>query len=236
MHTLENNGLYITRKRKLWKFAHFNSYENCFEYIRGEDPTLIQNELTNYLPKGQPLTLELAAGNAQFSFKLAKKYPNQNFIAVDIKSDRLYTSAKQALEEGVKNIAFVRMSIYELEKVFKENSVETIWLTFPDPFMRSRSKRRRLSHPLFLNQYATILNNSGRLKFKTDNRELFLWSLGQFVAEKWQFHELTFGLHESELPDDYKIMTHYETKFVSEGIQTNFVSLSKNSMPNTATE
>lgn len=235
VYTLENDGLYITRKRKLWKFAHFDSYPNCFQHTRGGDPKIVQN-LQDYFPEVQPITIELAAGNAQFSYNLAKKYPKRNFIAIDIKSDRLYTSAKKALEENITNIAFIRMSIYEFEKVFPNNFADTIWLTFPDPFMRKRSIRRRLSHPLFLSQYAKVLKKNGKLKFKTDNRELFLWSLEQFVAEDWKFNELTFDLHESKLPDDYKIMTHYETKFVAEGIQINFASLTKNSRPNTATE
>lgn len=217
--------LFITRKRKKWKFAHFDSYVNCFSHAREDDPGIVWKTLSNYLPKKQSLTLEIAAGNAQFSFQLAKKYPKQNFIAVDIKSDRLYTSAKQALEEGINNIAFVRMSIYELNKVFPKNSAETIWLTFPDPFMRKRSIRRRLSHPLFLQQYREILEKDGRLKFKTDNRELFLWSLEQFVAEKWQFQELSFDLHESDLSEDYKIMTHYEKKFIAEDFAINYCSL-----------
>lgn len=222
MQTLENDGLYITRKRKKWKFAHFDSWENCFSHNREDDPSLAWKSVTSYLPKDQPLTLELAAGNAQFSLQLAKKYPQRNFIAIDIKSDRLYTSAKQALEEGVKNIAFIRMSIYELSRVVPEAAVETIWLTFPDPFMRKRSIRRRLSHIIFLQQYRKILNSTGSLKFKTDNRDLFLWSLEQFVINKWQFNELTFDLHESDYPDDYKIMTYYEKKFMAEGFQINY--------------
>jgi tRNA (guanine-N7-)-methyltransferase len=222
---LDTTDLYITRKRKLWKFAHFSSYPNCFEHVRGGDADAVLRSLQNYFPKIQPMTLELAAGNAQFSYNLAKKYPHQNFIAIDIKSDRLYTSAKQALAEGVNNIAFLRMSIDELEKVFPANFAEIIWLTFPDPFMRKRSIRRRLSHSLFLQQYRKILTKKGQLKFKTDNRELFLWSLEQFVAMGWQFNELTFDLHESELSEDYKIMTHYETKFTAEGIPTNYCAV-----------
>jgi tRNA (guanine-N7-)-methyltransferase len=231
VYTLENNGLYITRKRKLWKFAHFDSYPNCFEHKRGDTGEATYQNIYSYFPRSERgkrrLVLELAAGNAQFSFQLAKKYPEYDFVAVDIKSDRLYTSAKQALEEGVKNIAFVRMSIYELEKVFPNHSVDTIWLTFPDPFMRKRSIRRRLSHPLFLQQYRTILSDTGELKFKTDNRDLFLWSLEQFVAKKWKFQELTFDLHESDFSEDYKIMTHYETKFNAQGIPINFCSVTQ---------
>ena len=226
MKLLENNGLYITRKRKLWKFAHFNSYPNCFSHAREDNGHKTYEDILSYFPRSErghrKLVLEIAAGNAQFSYQLAKKYPEMNFIAVDIKSDRLYTSAKQALEEGVENIAFVRMSIHELYRVFATKSVETIWLTFPDPYMRKRSIRRRLSHSLFLRQYREILTDTGSLKFKTDNRELFLWSLEQLVAEKWHFKELTFDLHESDLSEDYKIMTYYEKKFMAEGFAINY--------------
>lgn len=226
---IDTTGLFITRKRKLWKFAHFDSYSNCFSHARKDDGQRTYENLLSYLPNSEDgkrkLVLEIAAGNAQFSLQLAKKYPEVNFIAADIKSDRLYTSAKQALEEGVENIAFVRMSINEVENVFPENSVETLWLTFPDPFMRKRSIRRRLSHPLFLRQYLKLLSKTGKLKFKTDNRDLFLWSLEQLVAEKWRFEELTFDLHESDLSEDYKIMTYYEKKFMAEGFSINFCSV-----------
>jgi len=226
---IDTTDLYITRKRKLWKFAHFDSYPNCFSHAREDDGQETYKNISAYLPQEKnqkrSVVLEIAAGNAQFSFQLAKKYPEINFIAVDIKSDRLYTSAKQALEEGIENIAFVRMSINELAAVFPENSADTIWLTFPDPFMRKRSIRRRLSHPIFLKQYRSILESGGKLNFKTDNRDLFLWSLEQFVVQKWQFEELTFDLHESELSDDYKIKTYYETKFMNEGFAINLVTL-----------
>lgn len=221
----------ITRKRKKYKFAHFDAFTNSFSHLRGDDPQKTYETVESYLPGTsevrRPLTIELAAGNAQFSFWLAKQYPEQNFIAIDIKSDRLYTSAKQALAEGVENIAFVRMSIQEFARVFPNRSVDTIWLTFPDPFARKRSIRRRLTHPLFLKQYREVLAETGSLHFKTDNRDLFLWSLEQFVAEKWHLSELSFDLHESDLPKDYKIKTHYEQKFTLEGVPTNFCSIIK---------
>lgn len=227
MHSLETDGLYITRKRKKWKFAHFDAYENCFFYERGGSADAIKRELADYLPvNNTKVVLEIAAGNAQFSLELARRYPGVNFIAVDIKSDRLYTSAKKALEEGVKNIAFVRMHLAEIEKVFQSSSVDEVWLTFPDPFPRDRSAKHRLSHVSFLRQYRKIMKDTGRLLFKTDNRDLFLWSLEQFVAEKWHINELSFDLHESNFSDDYKIKTHYEEKFTSQGIATNFCSVS----------
>lgn len=218
---------FITRKRKKWKFAHFDSYENCFSQQRDSDIKYIAQKARSFLPEdNKKLVLEIAAGNAQFSFQLAKLYQRHNFIAIDIKSDRLYTSAKKALEEGVKNIAFVRMNLAELDKTFAEKSVDEIWLTFPDPFPKKRSAKHRLSHPSFLRQYNRILKDSGKLKFKTDNRDLFLWSLEQFVAEKWSINELSFDLHESDLADDYKIKTHYEEKFTKAGIPTNYTTCS----------
>ena len=219
--------LVISRKRKKYKFAHFESYPNCFSYARGEDPKGVTVALKPWTDDTKPLVLEIAAGNAQFSMALARLHPEYNFIAVDIKSDRLYTSAKQALSEAVTNITFVRMNMLELGTVFKPGTIDTIWLTFPDPFSRKRSIRRRLTHPQFLQIYSNLLIKKGQLKFKTDSKELFLWSLEQFVAEEWQMKELSFDLHESNLTDDYKIMTYYESRFVAEEIPINYGTFSK---------
>ncbi len=215
----------ITRKRKKYKFAHFDSFANCFSHAKGADPTTTRKHVFTYLDKTKPLILEIAAGNAQFSLVLAKKYPSKNFIAIDIKSDRLYTSAKRALEEDVQNIIFLRTHMYEVDQIFKKDTIDEIWLTFPDPFPRARSAKHRLTHPSFLKRYATILKKQGSLKFKTDNHNLFLWSLEQFVTQKWQCNELSFDLHESNLPADYKIKTHYEERFTKEGIPINFCTI-----------
>lgn len=227
MSLKENKDLFITRKRKKWKFAHFDSYANCFSFARNDSAKNIYQAIFSYLPRSERgkqrrVVLEIAAGNAQFSLELARRYPEYDFVAVDIKSDRLYTSAKKALEEKVENIAFLRMHLSDLHKVFAENSVDELWLTFPDPYPKERSAKHRLSHKTFLQQYRKILKDTGSLKFKTDNRDLFLWSLEQFVAEKWYITELSFDLHESDLPDEYKIKTYYEQKFTAQGIPTQF--------------
>lgn len=227
MHSLETDGLYITRKRKKWKFAHFDSYQNCFSYQRGGDGKKTLQQLQSFLPKNsKKLVLEIAAGNAQFSLELARRYPEVNFIAIDVKSDRLYTSAKKAIEENVTNIVFLRMHLAGAGDVFARSSIDEIWLTFPDPFPKDRSAKHRLTHESFLRQYCNILKKTGKLKFKTDNRDLFLWSLEQLVAEKWHMNELSFDLHESTLPDDYKIKTYYEQKFTDLGIPTNYTTWS----------
>ena len=224
--SLNTDGLFITRKRKKWKFAHFDSWPNCFSLNLNQSPETVKKDIRNYLGKTKYLVVELAAGNAQFSLELARRYPSHSFIAVDIKSDRLYTSAKQAISEGINNIVFLRMDIRRLSDIFGAKSVDEVWLTFPDPHPKKRSAKHRLSGILYLRQYRKILKNTGFLKFKTDNRELFLWSLEQFVADKWQFSELSFDLHESNLADDYKIMTYYEERFTGQGVPTNLAVLS----------
>ncbi len=217
--------LVITRKRKLYKFAHFSSFANTFEFARGDEKYSLELDLEVWFASHKKRVLEIAAGNAQFSLELARRHPDINFVAADIKSDRLYTSAKQALNEEVKNIAFVRINMQELCNAFNADYFDKIWLTFPDPFLRSRSVRRRLTHPAFLKLYDKLLVDEGSLNFKTDSRDLFLWSLEQLVKEDWQIKELSFDLHESDLPADYKIMTHYEEKFTREDIPINYVTL-----------
>ncbi len=231
---LDTEGLVITRKRKKWKFAHFNAWSNCFELQKNTDPLIIRRQLKAFFTPLQGATLqqrrlilELAAGGAEFSLQLARQNPKHNFIAVDVKSDRLYSGAKTALETGITNIAFLRTHMNELAGIFAEYSVDEIWLTFPDPFARKRSAKHRLTHPHFLALYKQALKKPGLLKFKTDNRELFLWSLEQFVAEKWQLKELSFDLHESDLPDEYKTKTYYEQRYTKEGALINFASLTK---------
>jgi tRNA (guanine-N7-)-methyltransferase len=228
---LDPRGLVITRKRKKWKFAHFDVWPNCFELNR-QDPKNLKNNLSNYFEEqklgDKPLVLELAAGSAEFSLELARRHPDKNFVAIDIKSDRLYTSAKKAQEGDIKNIVFVRMNLIELGEVFVDNSVDEIWITFPDPHPKKRSAKHRLTNKSFLRQYRNILKAKGEIKFKTDNTDLFNWSLEQFVADNWQIHELSFDLHESDLPDDYKIKTAYERKFTAKGIVTKFVAASIN--------
>jgi tRNA (guanine-N7-)-methyltransferase len=111
-----------------------------------------------------------------------------------------------------------------LVEIFKPNSIRELWLTFSDPFPKKRSAGRRLTHPHFLAQYRQMLTVAGVLKIKHDNPEFFQWTLEQLVTDTWRVIELSFDLHESELSDDYKILTPYETRWLDEGRITQFVS------------
>ena len=200
----------ISRKRKKYKFALFFNSPLCFEF--DEWPRDSQVDV-----------VEIGAGNAHFLVELASRHPEVQYVALDVKGDRLQSGALQAEARGLTNIRFVRARADQVHELFMPQSVQDIWLTFSDPFPRERSARRRMTHGYFLEKYATILKEHGSLCIKHDNRDFFCWSLEQLVDNNWRIDELSFNLHESSLPDDCKVLTAYETRWLGEGLQTHFV-------------
>src|SRR6266496_3849652 len=211
--------LFITHKRKKWKFAHFDAWPNCLQAEAVGPHTWGQ-----YFLHAAPLTVEVGAGTADLSVQLARQHPDRNFVAIDVKSDRLYTGAKVALQEKLEHVTFVRAQLRQLYELFAPGVVSELWVTFPDPFPRAKQAKHRLTHPMFLGQYRRLLRSDGVLRFKTDNRELFLWSLEQLVAQGWRLQELSFDLHSSDLPAEYKLTTHYERTFLAQGAAINYAS------------
>ena len=211
MAFLNPKDFIITRKRKLYKFALFNNSSICFEF---NDWNPERTEVDN---------LEIGAGTGLFSECLALKNPNKKFVAIDVKADRLVKGAQQAESDQLRNIRFLRARADQLLEAFAPHSIKYIWITFPDPYPKKRNAGRRLTHPTFLKIYKELLREDGALYFKTDAKELFDWSLEQLVAEGWQIQRLSFDLHESDLNENYKVMTTYERRFVSEGLKINFV-------------
>lgn len=207
---LNPDDFIITRKRKLYKFALFANSPLCFEAEEwvGQPPAEI---------------VELAAGTGLFGVSLAMA-TDQRVVAVDVKADRLQTGARLAAEKDLVNIRFLRARIEDqLVNLLSAGSIQQLWITFPDPFPKSRSAKNRLMHQTFLQLYQQLLAPRGALYFKTDSHDLFTWSLEQLVQEGWEIKELSFDLHESELPDYYKVKTTYETRFTAEGLPTHFV-------------
>lgn len=209
MDFVDPKNFIITRKRKKYKFAKFHNAKNCFEFDQ-------------WSPRKVDV-VEVGAGNGLFLVELARRHPEQVFVAVDVKGDRLQKGAYVALEQGIENIFFVRARADQINELFAPNSLNAIWLTFSDPFPKKRSAGRRLTHPHFLKTYAELLQPDGSLIIKHDNPDFFNWSLEQLVAEDWRLKELTFDLHESDLSDDYKILTAYEQRWLGEGRVTHYV-------------
>ncbi|MBP7760219.1 tRNA (guanosine(46)-N7)-methyltransferase TrmB [Candidatus Saccharibacteria bacterium] len=219
MTDLNLDNFIITRKRKKYRFALFANAPNCFEL----------SDWVGYMHEGQsfmhrPVTVEVGAGTGLFLVELAEQYPEATYIALDVKADRLQKGARLALERGLTNIWFVRARADQLLEVVPEHSLSEVWLTFSDPFPRVSDAKRRLTAPCFLQLYQTALATGGILRQKTDSHALFDWSLEQLVTHGWSIIELSYDLHASDLPDDYKILTTYERKWQAEGLKTQYVS------------
>lgn len=206
---VDPNDYIISKKRKKYRFAKFNNAGNCYEFEEWKKQSID--------------VVELGAGTALFLVELARRYPDKSFAAIDVKADRLQKGAYEAIEKKIDNIVFIRARADQIDELFVEHSLESMWLTFADPFPRDRSQRRRMTHPLYLKKYADLLKPHASFYMKHDNVRFFEWSLEQLVAEKWLIEEMSSNLHESELADEYKILTSYEDKWLKEGRITCFV-------------
>ena len=175
-------------KGKLAKFADMASYENVFQYpysvvehvlsekaTEGRAPFEMQGHWRElYFHNQNPIVLELGCGKGEYTVELAKLYPDMNFIGVDIKGARMWTGATQALNEGLKNVAFLRTNIEIIERFFSEDEVQEIWLTFSDPQMKN--PRKRLTSTYFMERYRKFLIDGGIIHLKTDSNFLFTYT------------------------------------------------------------
>ena len=213
MAEIDPDQFIITRKRKKYKFAKFANAHNCFEF----------DAWTNGKPPlGDKVSVEIGAGTGLFCVELAMRHPDQIFVAIDVKADRLQKGAYEAIEHGLDNVYFVRARADQIDRLFDAKSLWAIWLTFSDPYPKKRAAGRRMTHPTFLAKYQQLLAPDGGFYIKHDNPDFFKWSLEQLVTTGWTIDELSFDLHESNLSDDYKILTTYEQRWLGEGRITQF--------------
>jgi len=172
-----------------------------------------------FFRNANPITLELACGRGEYSVGMAEIFPDRNFIGIDIKGDRIWKGSTWAVEKELGNVGFLRAQIHTLENFFEENEVEEIWLTFPDPRPKKRDIKRRLSNSRFLDLYKKILKPSGTFRLKTDNTDLF-----NFTLEELEFRKDIVGLrstldvYQSEFKEEVLgIKTRYEQMFAQKG-------------------
>jgi tRNA (guanine-N7-)-methyltransferase len=166
-----------------------------------------------------PLVVELACGRGEFTVGLARVFPHQNFIGVDIKGSRIWKGSSTATEEGLENVAFLRTQIQLLDKFFDQGEIDELWITFPDPFPRDGDEKRRLTSDRFLDMYRPLLKSGGIVHFKTDNTGLFDFSLN-LVQSRKDIEVLghTHDFYQSEWKDDhFGIQTRYEKMFSEKG-------------------
>lgn len=165
-----------------------------------------------------PIILELAAGRAEYSRGLAKIFSDRNYVAIDIKGHRLRYGVRDAREHNLQNIGFLRTIIHHIDQYVAEDEIAEIWIIHPDPRPRWCDEHRRLTHGRFLAMYEHILKPGGTLRLKTDDADLFDYSLESLMEHDWMIVDQTRDLYQSLLiADHHGICTYYEKMFVEQG-------------------
>lgn len=162
-----------------------------------------------------PIHIEVGTGKGQYIVGMAKQHPDINFIGIEVVKSIIVTAGQKALDAEVDNLLLLNVDAADLREIFAENEIATIYLNFSDPWPKNRHEKRRLTYHTFLEQYKEILDLTGKVIFKTDNRGLFEYSLVSFNAFGMKLEEVNLDLH--AINDPLNIMTEYEEKFSSKG-------------------
>jgi len=209
-------------KDKLWRFSEIKRFPNVTEAPFSEPFPQKGKWKQEIFKNDKPIVLELGCGKGEYAVELGKMYPEKNFLGIDIKGNRMYIGAKEALELGMDNVQFLRTRIDFIENFFAEGEIDEIWLTFSDP--QPKKPRKRLTSPLFIGRYRSFLKKNGLVRVKTDSDVLFEYTEEQIQSEGYKCHELTwdlYGAFQNKLSDKekeiFKIKTHYEELFAGKG-------------------
>ncbi|QYA24429.1 tRNA (guanosine(46)-N7)-methyltransferase TrmB [Gramella sp. MT6] len=210
-------------KNKLKRFKENEKFDNVIQPSREE---LTDNlfELKgrwsqDFFKNDHPIVLELGCGKGEYTVELARQNPERNFIGIDIKGARFWRGAKTAIEEDLKNVAFVRTQIELIEHVFATNEVSEIWITFPDPQIKYKRTKHRLTNTEFLQRYKNILKEDGLMHLKTDSEFMHGYTLGLLHGEG---HEILYAHHDI-YKNEYSpkevtgIQTFYEKQYLEKG-------------------
>ncbi len=226
-------------KGKLAKFADMETYENVFQYpysVMSDVPFAMRGHWREQYFKNQnPIVLELGCGKGEYTVGLAKRYPQVNFIGVDIKGARMWTGATQALKEQLTNVAFLRTNIEIIDRFFAPDEVQEIWLTFSDPQMKN--PRKRLTSTYFMQRYRRFLTNSGTIHLKTDSNFLFTYTCYMVEHNRLPVIERTDDLYagcspvccdaiatkDNSLAEAASIQTYYESMWLARGLNIKYL-------------
>lgn len=214
---------------KLQKFAELETFANSFAFFfqNIERGFALRGKWgREYFKNEHPIVLELGCGKGEYTIGLAKNNPGKNHIGVDLKGNRIWTGAKQALENHLSHVAFIRSRIDFIDHCFAASEVDEIWITFPDPQPQKPRERKRLTHVNFLNRYAKFLKPGGLVHLKTDSTSLYEYTL-EVIAN----HKLPLVWHTDNLykncPHDREelitIKTHYEKLFTEKGEDIKYI-------------
>jgi len=219
----------VGSKNKLKRFNENETFANVVQPTREElaagQFNLKGQWRSQFFKNEHPIVLELGCGKGEYSVNLARKYPNKNFIGVDIKGARFWRGAKTALEEKLPNVAFLRTQIELIDLCFSKAEVDEIWITFPDPQIKYKRTKHRLTNTSFLDKYRSILKPNGPIHLKTDSEFMHAYTLGLLHGLDEEIEYAHHDVYNSEgSPEEVtSIQTFYESGYLEEGKKITYV-------------
>lgn len=214
------NYLEVGSKNKLKRFKENETFTNVFQPSREEvveDQFQLKGKWSSdFFKNDNPIVLELGCGKGEYSIGLAERFPEKNFIGIDIKGARFWRGAKTAVESGMNNVAFVRTQIELINHIFAENEVSEIWITFPDPQIKYKRTKHRMTNSEFLNNYKKILKANGLMHLKTDSEFMHGYTLGLLHGLGHEVIYANHNIYKNEgAPDEVTgIQTFYESQYL----------------------
>lgn len=209
-------------KNKLFRFAEMNTFSNVIQPgsrdILNKDNELKGNWAGNIFKNNNAIILELGCGKGEYTVNLAEKFPDKNFIGIDIKGARMWVGAKKSLNLGLTNAVFLRTRIEFINSFFSNGEVDEIWIVFPDPHENKKQNQKRLTSSVFLNKYKGFLKKDGIVNLKTDNEILYNYTLNIIRKNNLKLLHNVSNLYNSEhLDKAHNVKTFYEQMFLEEG-------------------
>jgi len=219
------------KKRKLQQFAEVKTFDHFFEF---DYHSLMQKGFplkgkwnSDFFNNNHPIILELGCGKGEYSVGLAQMFPDNNYIGIDRKGARMWRGAKISLLENLKNVAFIRGQVQNIEFYFEQGEVSQIWITFPDPQLQSPRIRKRLTHPIFLDHYRRVLSENHLIHLKTDNDTFFEYTLEIINEHNHQLLCCSNDMYNDcnkEIGDEVRlIQTFYEKMWLKEGAKIKYL-------------
>ena len=208
-------------QKKLERFAAIKAFDNVMEYPPG-----MKGKWHEFFKNTNPIVLELACGRGEYTVGLSLLFPDQNFIGVDVKGNRMFIGAKKCLTHNITNAGFLRTQIEKLADYFAPGEVDEIWIIFPDPQLRISKAKKRLTHPRFLRLYQQMLKPGGFIHLKTDSPDLYLFTKQVAQLYELQIVEDVDDVYSNAAPkEELTIKTHYESLDIAQSKKIHYLKL-----------
>ncbi|PTM05151.1 MAG: tRNA (guanosine(46)-N7)-methyltransferase TrmB [Bacteroidetes bacterium] len=220
-------------RKKLERFAENKAMHHVIEpkreeVLKGLD--LQGNWGEKIFGNDKPIVLELGCGKGEYTLAMAQRFPEKNFIGIDIKGSRIWYGATEAKEKGLDNVAFLRTQIELIDNCFDAGEIAEIWITFPDPQLKHTRIKHRLTHPNFLMRYQSILEMGGLIHLKTDSEFLHGYTLGLLQLMGFPIHKVMHDIDKQLKKGEESLLqevkTYYEEKFRNEGKKITYIRFS----------